>query len=427
MAVSIAAIAPIASSTDNAVSTWNGTDGSLLQDSTLISDGTSTKPSADNGMSLGVSGTAWSDLFLANGAVINFNASEVTITHSTNQIVQSGARMSFLAPTLTSGSTDDYGLNISQVLSDGGAAGGSDLYAGFQVTLTQTNVTGWDEVYGFRITVGGNAYYELATKAGGTTSFNKRGNADGVDIDFNYATTGLPNMFFIDCGSDFVSIGTNSEGVTGAVLSIQNGLTTHMGTSLGTTSQYLYRNSNDAFGSANLYRKSRNTTIGAHTVVADNDVVHSFRAYGSDGSAYVEGAQIVFAVDGTPGAGDVPMEIQFNTQTPTGSLTVKGRAKASGNFAWGSDRDDAKMAVDQSSTTGALPVLLLDQADVSEEFIRLVGESTTDSSQSLVDAADLASPGSIVGWFKIYVEDVQATNPITDGVYYVPFYTTPTA
>lgn len=86
-----------------------------------------------------------------------------------------------------------------------------------------------------------------------------------------------------------------------------------------------------------------------------------------------------------------------------------------------------KFHVDQSSATGAKPVLVLDQADVSEEFIRLIGTSTTDASQSLVDAADLATPGSIVGWFKIYIQDDQGTNPITDGVYYVPFYTAPTA
>ncbi len=86
----------------------------------------------------------------------------------------------------------------------------------------------------------------------------------------------------------------------------------------------------------------------------------------------------------------------------------------------------AKLHIDQFSTTGAMPVLTLDQADVSEEFIRFIGTSTTDNSQSLVDAADLETPGAVVGWLKIYVQDDQATNGITDGYYYVPFYATPT-
>ena len=40
-------------------------------------------PDADNGAYLGVSGTAFSDLFLASGAVIDFAAGNATITHST--------------------------------------------------------------------------------------------------------------------------------------------------------------------------------------------------------------------------------------------------------------------------------------------------------------------------------------------------------
>lgn len=45
---------------------------------------------ANDGGALGVSGTAWSDLFLASGAVINFNAGDVTITHSTNLVTIAG-------------------------------------------------------------------------------------------------------------------------------------------------------------------------------------------------------------------------------------------------------------------------------------------------------------------------------------------------
>lgn len=86
----------------------------------------------------------------------------------------------------------------------------------------------------------------------------------------------------------------------------------------------------------------------------------------------------------------------------------------------------AQLHVDQSSSSGAKPVLTVDQADVSEEFIRFIGTSTTDASQSLVDAADMEDPGSIVGWLKIYVQDDQGTNPITDGAYYIPFYSAPT-
>lgn len=88
----------------------------------------------------------------------------------------------------------------------------------------------------------------------------------------------------------------------------------------------------------------------------------------------------------------------------------------------------ARLHVDQNASGGAIPVLLLDQADIDLEFIKLVGSSQDgEADRSLVDAADMTTPGALVGWIQIYVEDVQGTNPIADGVYYIPFYAAPSA
>lgn len=46
---------------------------------------------------LGVSGTAWSDLFLASGGVINFNAGNVTLTHAAGQLTMAGGNLLFTA------------------------------------------------------------------------------------------------------------------------------------------------------------------------------------------------------------------------------------------------------------------------------------------------------------------------------------------
>lgn len=84
--------------------------------------------------------------------------------------------------------------------------------------------------------------------------------------------------------------------------------------------------------------------------------------------------------------------------------------------------------IDQSSTTGAIPVMIFDQADIDIEFIKFIGSSEdSQADRSLVDVADMTTSGALVGWFQIYVEDIQGTNPITDGVYYVPFYAAPSA
>jgi len=82
--------------------------------------------------------------------------------------------------------------------------------------------------------------------------------------------------------------------------------------------------------------------------------------------------------------------------------------------------------VDQASTSGAAPVITLDQADVDEDFFKFVGTSDTNVDRALVDAVDFSTPGAIVGWLKINVQDDQGTNPITDGDYYIPFYAVPT-
>ena len=50
-------------------------------DITLAAGGANVKPNANNTIALGVSGTAWSDLFLGVGAVVDFKAGDVTLTH----------------------------------------------------------------------------------------------------------------------------------------------------------------------------------------------------------------------------------------------------------------------------------------------------------------------------------------------------------
>lgn len=87
----------------------------------------------------------------------------------------------------------------------------------------------------------------------------------------------------------------------------------------------------------------------------------------------------------------------------------------------------AKLHIDQSIVNAAIPVLTLAQADVDEDFFKFIGTSDTNVDRSLVDAADFTTPGSIVGWLKINIQDDQGTNPITDGDYYIPFYTAPSA
>lgn len=88
----------------------------------------------------------------------------------------------------------------------------------------------------------------------------------------------------------------------------------------------------------------------------------------------------------------------------------------------------ALLDLHQGNLTFAKPVLLLEQDDVDMEFITFDGESAdADDSYNLIDAANYTTPGSIVGWIKIHVKDNAGSNPIAEGDYYLPFYSTPTA
>lgn len=61
-------------------------------DGTNVVDGLSGPwaPSANDAQALGLSGTAWADLFLASGAVIDFNAGNFTLTHSAGLLTANG-------------------------------------------------------------------------------------------------------------------------------------------------------------------------------------------------------------------------------------------------------------------------------------------------------------------------------------------------
>ena len=60
-------------------------------------------PGADNNTALGDANQRWSDLFLASGAVINFNNGDVTATHSSNALTIAGGTFATAALTASTG------------------------------------------------------------------------------------------------------------------------------------------------------------------------------------------------------------------------------------------------------------------------------------------------------------------------------------
>jgi hypothetical protein len=94
---------------------WRVTVAGIATNKLILSN-TVLGPFADDGLALGAAGTAYSDLFLASGAVINFASGNVTMTHSSHGL-KFGNTVSRIVPnadtTAASSATYAFGINNS--------------------------------------------------------------------------------------------------------------------------------------------------------------------------------------------------------------------------------------------------------------------------------------------------------------------------
>jgi hypothetical protein len=137
-------------STENAIAIYGDTTGNLLEDTSVTITGGNTinaanvaatnatvttfLPVANDGAAIGASGTAFSDLFLASGAVINFNAGNLTLTHSAGVLTSNGA---YVGTTATLGSTTSLLLGTA-----GSAVGNIGFRNATSGTITLAPPTG---------------------------------------------------------------------------------------------------------------------------------------------------------------------------------------------------------------------------------------------------------------------------------------------
>jgi hypothetical protein len=155
----------------------NLTTGSLIiggaNGTTAVDDSTTVKitsghltPISSDGAQLGTTTLMWSDLFLASGAVVNFNNGDVTVTHSGNTLALAGA---------SSGYTFDAPIIVT-------SSSGNELVVGRQGLTNptlQTNSSVASCVTGILITsrAAGNGIDVTATSSG--TNENMQWDAKG--------------------------------------------------------------------------------------------------------------------------------------------------------------------------------------------------------------------------------------------------------
>ena len=168
------------------------------------------------------------------------------------------------------------------------------------------------------------------------------------------------------------------------------------GTSFGSASLSIVRNSNDGSPAHFTIGKTRGTSVGSNTVVQNGDLLARIGFLGADGSDLAEGAYIDCVVDGTPGNNDMPSRLVFSTtadgvSSPTQrvKITNAGYFKATTINAYVDDSEHEfingtsnkpvlRLQSNASSGTqyGLLIRTINDQNDATRHFFQCLGDAT---------------------------------------------------
>lgn len=281
-----------------------------------VADGGTGASTGLNAMGNLVNGTAFTDVTAASGDKVliqdvsdssNIKTTLVSSIASTVSTVieVDGVQVNTSTPTLDFDGTDftltesptdsfDITLNAERIQDIIGA-----MVAGNTETLITVTYQDSDGTIDFVVD-------EASINHDNLTGFVANEHIDWTAASSNFLTTGTVNVGTSESftlGGAGVSP-TISVDLDGRVFTF---LTSHNDTSAGASSTL-------------DFLRSRGTTA-ARTIVTSGDSLGKFFALGWDGSTYQNAAGIEFKSAGTPGAGDMPGQILFQT-TPDGSATL---------------------------------------------------------------------------------------------------------
>ena len=198
-------------------------------------------------------------------------------------------------------------------------------------------------------------------------------------------------------------------GFGGSVLQLE-------GTNAARSSMSLLRHSNDAAGSTILMGKSRGTADAATTIVQSGDAVARIIAYGADGTDIeTPVGGIEFAVDGTPGANDMPGRIVFKTTadgandyTERVRIDSAGRVHIGSNIATGPD--NSKLSLIGTDATNYITLRNTTASDTSGTRKSIIVFQGTRSGGEVTDLVHIAGQhdgGSDNDWgaFRVLVNN----------------------
>jgi hypothetical protein len=138
-------------------------------------------------------------------------------------------------------------------------------------------------------------------------------------------------------GSGRLLVGTST-----ARSNIFSSATPHLqleGTDANNSRLSLVRNVNSLAAPALVLGKTRGASIGSNAIVFSGDNLGGLEFVGADGTNFIEAASIYAAVDGTPGANDMPGRLVFSTTADgSSSPTERMRITNAGTIEFGGAR-----------------------------------------------------------------------------------------
>jgi len=152
----------------------------------------------------------------------------------------------------------------------------------------------------------------------------------GSGVTINAVGTGTSLGFLVN-GSERARVDSSGRLLVGTSTSRSVGAERNLqieGTAGATGGVSIVRNSNDGGGSALNLGKSRGTVNGSNTIINSGDTLGLITFNGADGNNLNNvAAQILAAVDGTPGPNDMPGRLTFSTtadgaSSPTEHLRI---------------------------------------------------------------------------------------------------------
>jgi len=232
---------------------------------------------------------------------------------------------------------------------------------------------------------------------------------DGIVATQTALGTNLSNVFKSDGEAILTGSALDISGSTTPTLSTthQTVLELHRDTKVQADTLELLFQADDTNDTVQTYSKI--DVYLSDTTAGSKDAVMRF--YTMRGNNFSVGMQVAESrVRINPNAADYDFQIYSDDDSPLVHVDGNNNAATFGNTTYG-----GKVLIDQNDNTGAIPVLGLDQADISEEFINFVSTSASSVANPI---SEWTSGNSIQGFLRM---------AINNSFVWVPYYDAPSS